>query len=106
MGDFMNQRKHVTPEQKVLILREHLENQIALSELSEKHQIHINVLYRWKKELFEGASEIFSRKQGKQSAAEAREVERLSAKLRDKDKLIADLVQDNIELKKSLNGDS
>jgi transposase-like protein len=102
----MNQRKHITPQQKVLILREHLENQVALSELSEKHQININVLYRWKKELFEGASEIFARKQSKQSAAEGREVERLSRKVRDKDKLIAELVQDNIELKKSLNGDS
>jgi len=102
----MNQRKHLTAEQKVLILREHLENQIPLSDLSEKHQIHINVLYRWKKELFEGASEIFSRKQVKQSAAEAREVERLGTKLRDKDKLIAELVQDNIALKKSLNGDN
>jgi transposase-like protein len=102
----MNQRKHVSPQQKVLILREHLENQVPLSELSEKHQIHINILYRWKKELFEGASEIFTRKQSKQSAAEGREVERLSRKVRDKDKLIAELVQDNIELKKSLNGDS
>jgi transposase-like protein len=102
----MHQRKHVTAEQKVLILREHLENQVSLSDLSEKHQVHVNVLYRWKKELFERAAEIFSRKKDKQSEAEARKVEQLSSKLRAKDKLIAELVQDNVALKKSLNGDS
>jgi transposase len=102
----MKERKHISPQQKVILLREHLENQVPLSELSEKHQIHINVLYRWKKELFEGAAEIFAQKQTKQSAAEAREVDRLSRKLLDRDKLIAELVQDNITLKKSLNGDS
>lgn len=106
MGDSMNQRKHISPQQKVIILREHLENQIRLSELSEKHDVHINLLYRWKKELFEGAAEIFRPKQNKQSATAARSTERLSAKLREKDTLIAELVQDNIELKKSLNGDS
>jgi transposase len=102
----MNQRKHISPQQKVIILREHLENQVPLSELSEKYHVHINLLYRWKKELFEGAAEIFSSKQNKQSAAEVRSAERLSEKLREKDKLIAELVQDNIELKKSLTGDS
>jgi transposase-like protein len=102
----MNQRKHISPQQKVIILREHLENQVPFSELSEKHDVHINLLYRWKKELFEGAVETFMPKQNKQSAAEVRSAERLSAKLREKDKLIAELVQDNIGLKKSLTGDS
>ena len=96
----MNQRKHISPQQKVIILREHLENQIPLSALSENHDVHINLLYRWKKELFEGAAEIFTAKQKKQSASEVRSTERLSEKLREKDTLIAELVQDNIELKK------
>ena len=102
----MNQRKHISPQQKVIVLREHLENQVPLSDLSEKYQVHINLLYRWKKELFEGAADIFARKHDKQSAADSRATDRLTEKLRAKDKLIAELVQDNIELKKSLNGDS
>ncbi len=101
----MNQRKHLTAEQKVMILRELLENQVPLSDLSEKHQVHPNVLHRWKKELFEGAVDIFSRKHRKQSESEARVTERLTEKLRQKDKLIAELVQDNIELKKSIDGE-
>lgn len=101
----MNQRKHLSAEQKVMILRELLENQVPLSNLSEKYQVHPNVLHRWKKELFEGAVETFSRKHQKQSQSEARATEKLAEKLKQKDKLIAELVQDNIELKKSIDGE-
>lgn len=48
----MEKRKHLSPQQKVIILREHLENQVPLSQLSERYQVHVNVLYKWKKKLF------------------------------------------------------
>lgn len=48
----MEKRKHLSPQQKVIILREHLENQVPLSQLSERYQVHVNVLYKWKKQLF------------------------------------------------------
>jgi transposase len=100
----MSQRKHISAAEKVMILREHLENQVSISALSEKYQIHPNVLHRWKKELFEGAVETFGRKQVRESAEEKRTSERLKEKLREKDKLIAELVQDNVSLKKSVDG--
>jgi transposase-like protein len=56
----MEKRKHLSPQQKVIILREHLENQVPLSQLSERYQVHVNVLYKWKKQLFEEAVRIFS----------------------------------------------
>ena len=56
----MEKRKHLSPQQKVIILREHLENQVPLSQLSERYQLHVNVLYKWKKQLFEEAVGIFS----------------------------------------------
>lgn len=101
----MNQRRHISAEQKVIILRELLENEASLADLSEKYQVHPNVLHRWKKELFEGAVDIFSRKHRKESAEENRTVERLTEKLKQKDGLIAELVQDNIELRKSIDGE-
>ena len=33
-------RRHYSPEQKVAILREHLIEQVPVSEVCEKHQIH------------------------------------------------------------------
>jgi transposase len=101
----MEQRKHFTSQQKVMILREHLENQVPLSDLSERYGVHINMLYRWKKEFFESAADVFDRKGKKESKAEMRATARLEAKLREKDKLISELVEDNIRLKKNLNGE-
>ncbi len=61
----MRQRQRFSPQKKVIILREHIENQVPLSELSERYGIHVNLLYRWKKRLFEGALETFSQKHEK-----------------------------------------
>ena len=40
-------RRHYSPEQKVAILREHLIEQLPVSELCEKHQIHPTLFYHW-----------------------------------------------------------
>ena len=46
----MVKKVHYTAEGKVKILREHLENQVSISELSERYRIHPNMTYKWKKE--------------------------------------------------------
>lgn len=58
--------KHYSPEQKVLILKELLENNVPISQLAEKYQVHVNDIYNWKKKLFEGAKDIFQSKPGNQ----------------------------------------
>ena len=45
-------RRHYSPEQKVAILREHLIEQVAVSELCEKYQIHPTMFYQWQKTNF------------------------------------------------------
>lgn len=100
----MEKRKHLSPQQKVIILREHLENQVPLSQLSERYQVHVNVLYKWKKLLFEEAVGIFSQKQTRESRGQKGRIVLLENRLKDKDRLISELVEDNISLKKSLNG--
>lgn len=92
-----------------MILREHLENSIPISDLAEQYDVHPNAIYKWKKQLFESASDnlsVKSKKQTKkQSMAEKRiaELERLLAV---RESLITELVEDNITLKKNLRGDS
>jgi putative transposase len=44
----MKERKHISPEQKVVILREHLENQVPLSELSK------STFYDWYRSYHQG----------------------------------------------------
>ena len=57
-----NHRRKISPELKVMILREHLENDVSITDLAEKYKIHPNLIGRWKKELFEGAVAIFDKK--------------------------------------------
>jgi len=94
-------RRRYSPVEKVKILREHLENQVPLSQLSERHGINLNELYKWKKQLFEGAVDVFTRKQNGSVSMSERENERLKEKLKSKDQLISELVQENIILKKT-----
>lgn len=103
----MQQRKHLSPQQKVIILRELLENNIPISQLAEKYGIHVNDIYNWKKKLFEGAIDTFSAKSGarpKQDPNTAK-VEKLEEKLKKRDEAISFLLRENIDIKKSLGGD-
>jgi transposase-like protein len=82
-------RKHFSSIQKVEILREHLENSVSPGDLFRRYNIHPNMIHRWKKQLFENAQEIFSRKHKGPLSAESRKIEQLEEKLKDKDGRIA-----------------
>lgn len=97
-----NQKRQFSADFKVQVLREHLENQIPVGKICEHHNIHPNLFYLWKKELFAGATEIFSKKKTK---SEKEKLHKLEEKLKDKDSLISEIVEDNLRLKKKLSGE-
>ena len=84
-----------------------LENNISVSQLAEKYEIHPNDIYHWKKKLFEGATEILQNKNGKtkSSSNEEKKISKLESKLKDRDEAIAMLLKENIEIKKSIDGE-
>jgi len=104
----MRQRKHYTAEQKVLILRELLENNVPISQLAEKYEVRPNDIYNWKKKLFESATGIFTKKSAiaKQTSTEQKKIEKLQEKLKDRDEAISYLIRENIEIKKSIDGEN
>lgn len=97
-----NPKRRFTAEFKVQVLREHLENQIPIGKICGQYNIHPNLFYLWKKELFAGALARFSSK--KNSKTEDDKINRLEEKLKDKDSLISEIVEENLRLKKKLNG--
>ncbi len=97
------QKRQFTAEFKVKVLREHLENQVPVGKICEQYGIHPNLFYMWKKELFSGASAIFTKKRVHKSEEE--KVNKLESKLKDKDSLISEIIEDNLRLKKKLNGE-
>jgi transposase len=104
----MSDRKTYTAEQKVIILRELLDDKIPISQIAEKYQIHTNDIYNWKKKLFEGAADIFSSGKTNNTKADKSQekITALEAKLKKKEEAISWLVQDNIELKKNISGEN
>jgi transposase len=57
-----NNRRYFTPEQKVAILREHLIEGKAVSDLCDKHHVHPTMFYQWQRQFFENGSAAFESK--------------------------------------------
>lgn len=93
-------RSNYSPEEKVKILREHFEENIPVSNICENHSLNPVLFYRWKKEFFEKASKIFERPSKSGKTAAERKIEKLEEKLKEKEKVIVELVTENIIYKK------
>jgi transposase-like protein len=100
----MKTRRRFTAEQKVQILREHLDNQVKISDLSEKYNINPGVIRSWKKELFEGALETFSGKHKQRKGKNSREA-KLEAKISSMQEVITELTTENVHFKKKYYGE-
>ena len=97
----MEQTKRMSAKEKIIILRELLENNMQIGELAEKYHIHPNLIYTWKKTLFEKGEMIFEDKRDRISIKTQERVLHLETKLQDRNSLISEIVEDNIRLKKS-----
>lgn len=94
-----------TPEQKAAIVQERLVKGEEVTTLCKRHNITPAQYYQWQKDLFSGALFRDASTQRKQSAKErkaAEREERLNAKIADQKDVIAELLHDHYELKKSL----
>jgi transposase len=99
-----NDRRHFTGAQKLAILREHLIEKVPISDVCQKHDIQPTLLYLWQKKLFEDGAAVFESKAAtaRQQNAEAHKVRALEAKLQRKNEVLAELMGEHVELKKSL----
>jgi len=103
----MARQPRLRAEQKVMILREHLDNQVPISELSAKYGVHPNAIYQWKKAMFEFAVEALSGKHKSPKAAlgkDKKRIDELEATLRKRESLITEIVEDNMKLRKKVAG--
>lgn len=105
MEKLKTMKKRFTAEEKVKILREHLTNNVSLSDLADKYDIKPSAISNWKKALFEGAVSTFSSTK-KISKEKDKTIKKLEETLQKRDTLIADIVEDNILLRKKYNGEN
>jgi transposase-like protein len=86
---------------KALIIRKHLLDKIPVSSLCEAYQIHPSLFYKWQKELFDNAEQMFGVQQKpKEDSQEKARIKQLEAKLAQKNEVLAELMQEHIQLKK------
>jgi transposase len=97
-------RKQYTPQEKVAILREHLLEGKAVSEVCERHELQPTVFYAWQKQFFENGAAAFERKNKRAEEAKDRQIVALEEKLVKKNEVIAELMEENVRSKKA-NGE-
>ena len=98
-------RRQFTPEEKVSIVRQHLLEHVPISELCERHGLQPSLFYLWQRTLFENGAAAFAGngRHAKQAASlQQQKIERLQAKLQRKDEVLAELMEEHVQLKKSL----
>ena len=96
------ERKHYSPEEKVSILRRHLIERVPVSTLCEELQLQPTVFYHWLKQLFENGAVAFQRPRDSSRKHEQERMAALEKKLRTKDEVLAELMEEHVALKKSL----
>ncbi len=96
-------RRHFTGVEKVALLRRHLVEKVPVSTLCDNVGLQPTVFYRWLKEFFDNGSAAFETKPGKrQRSREQERIEALEAKLRRKDEVLSELMEEHVALKKNL----
>ncbi len=94
-------RKHYSPPEKVAILREHLLEGKAISEVCDRLELQPTVFYGWQKQLFENGAAAFERKNKAAEESKDRQIVALHEKLAKKNEVIAELMEENVQSKKA-----
>ena len=95
-------RKNYTPEEKVAILKRHLVDKVAVSDLCDEYHLQPTVFYRWQKEFFENGASVFERDTLRQKSKETDRIKALEQKLQRKHEVLSELMEEHVKLKKTL----
>jgi transposase len=95
-------RRHLSPEEKIVILKRHLVEKTPISDLCDEYGIQPSQVQRWQQLLFENGAAAFQRRGRRAEDAQERKIAALESKLHQKNEVIAELLQEHVELKKEV----
>jgi transposase len=97
-------RRHFADHEKVAILKRHLIDKVAVSDLCDELDIYPNQFYDWLKKFFENGHLAFAngRKTKNVENAQLAKIQQLEAKLTRKNEVMAELMEAHTLLKKEL----
>ncbi len=104
MGE-TRKKKRWSPEEIAAIMRRVLVDRVEVSKVCEEAGCCPSQVYRWQKQLFDQGASVFERTNGrpdkKLKAADAKAA-KLEAKLRRKDEVLSELMEEHLRTKKAL----
>jgi transposase-like protein len=98
-------RRHFTAEQKVALLRLHLLEKKPVSDICQEHDLGVTLFYLWQKQFFENGAAAFEntgKRRKAQEDAKERKIAALQDKLRRKNEVLSELMEEHVQLKKEL----
>ncbi len=95
-------RKKFTAEEKIVILKKHLLEKKAVSDICDEHGIHPTMYYRWQDKFFVDGASVFEKSNEKPGVQMTRRLTQLEEKLQRKNEVLSELMEEHIILKKSL----
>lgn len=94
-------RRQFTAEQKFKIIKEQMTTKSSVSEICKKYDIGASAFYRWQEQFLSGALDAFKQSKSGPSRAELRKIEELEKSSSRMKSVIAEIIAENIELKKN-----
>ena len=96
-------RRHHSPEEKVRLLRLHLLEGRAVSEICDTEGIHPTQFYQWQKTFFENGTAVFERRSRVPAVhPDTQKAALLESKICKKDEVIAQIMEEFVLLKKTV----
>jgi transposase-like protein len=95
-------RKHYTPDQKFKIIKEQITTRASVTDICKKYDLSPTNFYKWQNQFFKSALEGFKNATEGPTKAELRKIEEQEKKILKMQSTITEIIQENIELKKSI----
>jgi transposase len=97
-------RKHYTAFDKVAILRRQLVERVTVSDLCDQYHLRPTLFYKWQKQFFENGAAAFERSEKRTLDVKDRRIAALESKLQRKNEVVAELMEEHVQLKNELGG--
>jgi transposase len=96
------ERRQISAQDKVAMLRRHLVDRVPVSDLCDEHQIQPAQFYQWQKQFFENGAAAFGKSGRQKRDLQAERIAALEQKLVQKNEVVAELLEEHVQLKKEL----
>ena len=97
-------RRTFTAQEKAAVVKRYLVDRTPVSDLCDELGLQPTQIYTWQKQLFDNADAAFAKpgRNPKADNSKDRKIEALEAKIQLKNEVVAELLQEHVQLKKEL----